>query len=126
MNMFKITDGFLLIFLMGVCAVCSGDVVYLTTGEELTGTVIEETSESVRLKLGSGGIVHLEKKLVKGIRYTVVPDAKDGEKIEGGQLGQIVKIASARNVCKHLQGKLKDKNSLKKLRKSLISKRREK
>ncbi len=66
----------LLIFLLTAWSICSGDIVYLTSGGKLTGTVVEETNDYIKLKLDSGGVMRLERKLVKNIEYTVIPDAK--------------------------------------------------
>ncbi len=77
MSATRIISHFLVIFLLGACSVCRGDVVYLTSGGQITGSVIEENDEYIKLELDSGGVTRLQKKYVKKIDYTAVSDAEE-------------------------------------------------
>ncbi len=59
-----------------LCSAATGDVVHLTSGGKLTGAVIEEDDKSIKIKLDSGGVMRLDKNLVKEIEYSAGTDAE--------------------------------------------------
>ncbi len=66
----------LIILLAAACSICSAHTVYLTSGEQLTGTVIEEHDEIITFEPDDGGVIRIEKRFVKKIECTAIPDAE--------------------------------------------------
>jgi len=64
------------LFFAAFSPVCLGDVIHLTNGGKLKGTVVEEDGDRINVKLDSGGVTYLKKELVKKIECTAVPDAE--------------------------------------------------
>ena len=66
--------GFLLVFLLNICLVCSGDMVYLKNGREFEGSITGEDKKEVRIEIGTGEMV-INRNLIDRIEYTAVQDA---------------------------------------------------